>query len=187
VTSWIWFRITYPFGTSHCCSDVLSSSLVGYATNHGGWFPYGRSTLEASLSLLCDADTNLLDIVRGKNIPLKMARESWSRQRSLDPESCGWHYVEGLQTNDDPQIALAWDKVFGLGHNGQRIRGLAHEVILVDGSRKGIAMKEWPKFAQEQREKLAKVIASRPTNSPPIRWSDEETLGTNWFPVPKTN
>jgi hypothetical protein len=37
----------------------------------------------------------------------------------------------------------------------------------------------------EQREMLAKLIVSRPTNSPPIRWSDEESLGTNWFPAPK--
>ena len=123
----------------------------------------------------------MLAWVCGKNIPASKAREVWKQKGELTPESCGWHYVEGLRTNDDPQIAIAWDKIFGLGHNGQRIRGLAHEVILVNGERKGIAMKEWPKFALEQRERLAKVIASRPTNAPSIRWSDVETLGTNRF------
>ena len=93
--------------------------------------------------------------------------------------------MEGLRSDDDREIAIAWDKVFGLGHNGQRIRGLAHEVILVDRSTKGISVKEWPKFAMEQREKLAKVIASRTNGAPPVRWSDEDTLGTNWFPLPK--
>ncbi len=184
-STWVWLRLTYPYGPSHCCSDVLSTSLGSHATNHGGWFPHGGKTPEASLAILCAADTNLLDVVRGKNIPLKLACKNWSADGSLGPESCGWNYVEGLRADDVPGIAMAWDKIFGLGHNGQRIRGLAHEVIMIDGSKKGIALKEWPKFAMEQREKLAKVIASRPTNSPAIRWSDEDTLGTNWFPARK--
>ena len=185
ISTWVWLRISYPHGISHCCPDVLVASLGSHATNHGGWFPHGEQSPEASLAIVCRTDTNLLDVVRGKNIPLKLAQQVWSSTGALGPETCGWNYVEGLRSDDGKEVAMAWDKVFGLGHNGQRIRGLAHEVIMADGSLKGVAMKEWPKFAMEQREKLAALIALRGTNAPPIRWSDEDSLGTNWFPVPK--
>ncbi len=182
LTTFIWFKITYPYGVTHCCSDGIAIQLHEHAEKDSfGSFPFGATTPEGSFSLLAKDNDSMLAWVCGKNIPASKAREVWKQKGELTPESCGWHYVEGLRTNDDPQIAIAWDKIFGLGHNGQRIRGLAHEVILVNGERKGIAMKEWPKFALEQRERLAKVIASRPTNAPSIRWSDVETLGTNRF------
>jgi hypothetical protein len=93
--------------------------------------------------------------------------------------------VEGLAATNDPTIAIIWDKSWGLGHNGQRIRKFGREVIYVNGSTAAKLTQDWPKFAMEQRAKLAKLIAERGTNGPPIRWSDEESLGTNWFPRPK--
>jgi hypothetical protein len=118
-------------------------------------------------------------------VPLVTAEKAWQQLGQLDPTSCGWHYVEGLSATNDPGIAIAWDKSWGLGHNGQRIRKFGREVIFLDGSTKPKLLPEWPEFAAEQRKKLADVIATRPEGSPPIRWSDEETLGTNWFPVPR--
>jgi hypothetical protein len=179
--TWVWFQMTYPYGVSHCCSKAIALALRQYAEEHQGSFPNGKSSPEASLSLLYTNYEPSLYTLRGKNIPLKLAQAAWDEDLELGPQSCGWHYVEGLLVDDDSEIAIAWDKAWGLGHNGQRIRGFAHEVILIDGSSKGIALKEWPKFAMEQREKLAKLIASRTNGAPPIRWSDEDTLGTNWF------
>jgi hypothetical protein len=97
----------------------------------------------------------------------------------LDPASCGWHYVEGLRDDDDPELAVAWDKVEGLDHNGQRRPGLAHEVVFVDGSVRLVTVRDWPNFAAEQRERLARTKATRSAGAPRIRWSDEATLGPN--------
>ena len=121
----------------------------------------------------------MVEWIRGKNIPRAIADTALIKDGVLGPESCGWHYIEGLREDDDPQIAALWDKVRGLGHNGQRRPGMAHEVSLLDGSHTGISEAEWPKFIADQKARLAEVIASRPTNSPPIRWSDEEALGPN--------
>ncbi len=183
--TWVWFRMTYPYGVSHCCLKGIGIELYGYAHERDGWFPHGKSSAEGSLSILCENSDPNLEWVRGKNILPEIAQAAWKKDRQLGPSSCGWHYVEGLNEKDDSEIAIVWDKAWGLGHNGQRIRGFAHEVAFVDGTTKGIALKEWPKFAMEQREKLAKVIASRTNGAPPIRWSDEDTLGTNWFPLLK--
>ena len=181
----IWFRMSYPYGVSHCCSAGIGLGLRQYALDHKSWYPNGMESPEASFSKLYPEYENSLRAVRGKNIPLEAATAAWKRDGHLGPDSCGWHYVEGLNENDDPSIAVVWDKAWGLGHNGQRIRGFGREIILTDGSNRGILVRDWPKFAFEQRAKLAKLIAARGTNGPPIRWSDEESLGTNWFPVPK--
>ena len=154
--------------------------------DHYGWFPHGLESPEASFSILESNNPPMLAWIRGKNIPLAVAKAAWERDGHLGPDSCGWHYIEGLREDDDPTIAVVWDKPWGLGHNGQRIRGLGRSIVLLDCVKSGIMLKDWPKFAMEQREKIAKVIASRTNDDPPIRWSDEETLGTNWFPVPKS-
>ncbi|MCS7336641.1 MAG: hypothetical protein NZ739_00160 [Verrucomicrobiae bacterium] len=84
--------------------------------------------------------------------------------------------------DDDPGIAVAWDKVAGLGHNGERRTGLMHEVIFLDGSTAFITRADWPGFVADQKQKLESVIASRQPGAPAIRWSDEATLGPNRFP-----
>src|SRR5687768_7827935 len=65
-----WTRYYYPYGQSHCCDKQLMMALLEYAERHGGWFPQGEETPEASLSLLHreapeSADANLL---RGKTV-----------------------------------------------------------------------------------------------------------------------
>ena len=155
-----------------------------YAEAHNGWLPHGGTTPEASLGLLAkeDIDTALW-VLGGKNVPravVQVALTNWA----FGPETCGWHYIEGLREGDDPEIMVAWDKVVGLWHNGDRRPGLMHEVVLLGGSTQLITKKKWPLLVAEQKEKLAKVIASRQTNDPPIRWSDEATLGLNRFPPP---
>ncbi|MSU58505.1 MAG: hypothetical protein EXS35_10060 [Pedosphaera sp.] len=185
VSTWLWLRMTYPYGSHRVCAESVSSALTNFATLHDGWFPHGGASPEASLSLLGRDDTNAQRHLCGKQLPLSVTQTAWATDGHLGPESCGWNYVEGLRRGDDQTIAVVWDKVFGIDHFGQRRRGLAHEVIFLAGNNWAVSMEEWPKFAMEQREKIAKVIATRPTNSPPIRWSDEVTLGTNWFPAAK--
>src|SRR4051812_16953607 len=70
---WSWQRWTYPYAWSHCCDIQLWFALQGYATDHGGSFPTGGATPEASLSLLYPkyADANLL---RGKTVPEKVVQ-----------------------------------------------------------------------------------------------------------------
>lgn len=185
VTTWIWVQVTYPYGISHCCSRGIALGLFQYATDHQGWFPHGGSSPEAALSETVRTGNNGLYEVRGKNISLGTAQAAWTRDGHLGPESCGWHYIEGLRKDDDPQMALAWDKAWGLGHNGQRVRGLGHIVILVGGEERAVALQEWPKYAMDLREKLDRIRQSRATNAPSIRWSDVESLGTNWVSTVK--
>ena len=146
-------RYEYPYGWSHCCSKLLGSALRFYAIEHSGKFPTGGKTPEASLALLFSeyADAYLL---RGKTVPLAVTQHALENQKTLTPESCGWHYVDGLTENDDPMIAIAWDKV-GLGHNGQRPhRRGGHDVVYVGGLSDFVSGPDWPAFLERQKQLL---------------------------------
>jgi hypothetical protein len=180
---WAWYCYTFPYGFNHCCSKQLGMSLKIFASDNNGWYPLGGKTPEASLSLVCTNDPTMLYVVRGKSVSLKAAQQTWDRDGVLNPEACGWHYIEGLREGDDPEIAVAWDKVTGLGHDGERRKNLAHEVVFLDASTHFIPKTGWTQFVAEQKQKLEEVMASRQSNAPPIRWSDEATLGVNRFPA----
>ena len=141
----------YPHGWSHCCDKQLAMALLEYADRHDGWFPKGEVTPEASLSLLHQENPDLVTayLLRGKTVPEVEAQARLEAGGLLTPETCGWHYVEGLRKDDDPRLALFWDKV-GLGHNGERLSGGGHFVCLVGGSIEYIAGHRWEEFLDEQ-------------------------------------
>jgi hypothetical protein len=145
------YRYQCPYGASHCCDLLLYGALEEYAATHGGAFPAGESSPEASLSLLYTGDKwgTTSDLLRGKTVPEPVARRILSHGGLLGPDSCGWHYVEGMRSDDDPRLALFWDKI-GLGHNGQRLRQGGHFVMLLDGERKYVPAGEWDVFLAEQ-------------------------------------
>ena len=144
------YRYVYPYGWSHCCNKAIGFALLRYADDHEGHFPSGGATPEASLSLLL---TNYCDlyILRGKTVPLKVAQAAWERNKSLTPDSCGWHYVEGLTKWDDPELAILWDKVPGLNHNAGRASSGGSEVLFLDGHTSWIPGSQWPDFLTRQQ------------------------------------
>ena len=94
------------------------------------------------------ADANLL---RGRTVPESAVQEILERGKLLTPETCGWHYVEGLRLDDDYRLALFWDKI-GLDHNGGRLAQEGHTVLFVSGERKFIPETEWEKFLEDQAQ-----------------------------------
>ena len=164
ILGYAWWRQHFPYGWSHCCDLQLSQGLHEYARTHGGAFPAGEATPEASLSLLYReeaewggplANANLL---RGKTVPESVVKEIFERGELLTPETCGWHYVEGLRADDDPCLALFWDKA-GLDHNGGRLDAGGHVVLFVKGECKYIPKAKWDDFLKEQ----GKLLAERKT------------------------
>jgi hypothetical protein len=69
----------------------------------------------------------------------------------LGPDTCGWHYVEGLTLSNNVNTAIVWDKV-GLGHNGED-SGF-REVGLIDGSHQLVRKADWENFLASQRKLL---------------------------------
>ena len=155
VTSYSNYRYKFPYGSSHCCDLLLYGALEEYASAHEGAFPAGQASPAASLSLLYTNVSGVTPyLLRGKTVPESTVKARLSRGELLTPESCGWHYVDGLRVDDDPRLALFWDKA-GLGHNGQRLPNSAHVVMLLGQDRKNVSGREWAKFLEEQNKLLA--------------------------------
>jgi hypothetical protein len=146
-----WYRNTYPFGYSHCCDKQLAFLLRNYADSNGGWFPKGEATPEASLSLLHRKFPEWVtaNLLRGKTVPEAAVQARLDHRELLTPDTCGWHYIEGLTLADDSGLALFWDKE-GLGHNGQRLSDGGHIVMFVSGFSKHIPATQWQSFLDEQ-------------------------------------
>jgi hypothetical protein len=148
-----WRRHTYPFGSSHCCDKGLMLDLYIYAEKNGGAFPAGEVSPEASLSLIHTPVADRAELLCGKSGKLSLTRELLDRGELLDASTCGWNYVEGLRADDDPRLALFWDKE-GLGHNGQRLRGGGHIVMRLSGFSEHVVATEWQSFLDQQRQLL---------------------------------
>ena len=126
-------------------------TLKFYADAHDGWFPKGEASPEASLSLLYSFDRNVLYALPGKTVPESTVRAILESGKLLDPTTCGWHYVEGLRTDDDSRLGLFWDKA-GLGHNGEELPEGGHYVCRLDMSVNYVRGRDWPAFLAEQAE-----------------------------------
>lgn len=158
---YVWYPQRYPFGPSHCCDKILLTLLLQYADGNDGYFPTGEASPEASLSLLSrppwKADAELL---RGKTAPKDVVEEMLAKGELLGPETCGWHYVEGLRSDDDSRLALFWDKA-GLGHNGERMANGDRKISRISRANETIPGPEWKSFLQEQKMLLEKLPEDR--------------------------
>jgi hypothetical protein len=151
----LYYRWQFPYGWSHSCDKCPMFALHQYAEQHGGAYPAGEVTPEASLSLLYPKYRVNAESLRGKTVPREVVQAILDRGDRLGPETCGWHYVEGLRLDDDPRLALCWDKV-GLGHNGERLSASGHTVLLVKLGYEFIPGSKWLEFIEEQESPLAK-------------------------------
>lgn len=151
-----WYRYNFPYGRVHCCDKQLYFALREYAENHGGAFPAGEDTPEASLSLIHkNRELGYAYLLCGKSGSQSKTQAVLDSGELLGPETCGWHYVAGLRMDDDRGLALFWDKE-GLGHFGQRLEAGGHIVMFVDGWTRYIQASDWDAFVAEQKKLFAK-------------------------------
>lgn len=163
LSGWTLLQWRYPYGRSHCCIKSMFLALELYAQEHGGSFPAGQASPEASLSLLHLEGLLDADILRGKTVKEELVRTTFAAGSPLGPETCGWQYVEGLSQADDARIAILWSKG-ELGHYGEHFLHPAREVLLLGGGTKWITHPKWASFQKEQ-EQLLKSRKSVATNS----------------------
>ncbi len=150
----IWYRVTFPYGQSHCCIILMMNALEQYADENGGKYPAGGTCPEAALSFLYKSNLIETHTLRGMTVPERTVRRILEGGGFLGPESCGWQYVPGLTQADDPGLALLWCKS-PLGHNGNRTRDGGRQVVLVGRGIEWVSGDAWPAFLQKQKEMLA--------------------------------
>jgi hypothetical protein len=159
------YRYYYPLGAEHRCDMLLRFVLWEYAEKHGGRFPSGEATPEASISLIHSLDEfghQYAYLLHRRDVPVDTVQQMLQEGRLLDAETCGWNYVEGLRSDSNGRLALFWDKE-GLGHNGERLSQGGHIVTFVNSTREYIPAARWDAFLEEQK-KLLTEERKRPQN-----------------------
>jgi hypothetical protein len=137
---------------------AIRVALLEYADRHDGWFPKGEASPEASLSLLHREKPMLVtaNVLRGRTAAEAAVRARLEAGVLLTPQTCGWHYAEGLRRFDDPGLALFWDKA-GQGYTDALLSEGGHLVFFIGGIIEYVSGDRWEEFLAEQERLRAAV------------------------------
>jgi hypothetical protein len=177
VAGMVYYKWRFPYGASHCCILVMAGSLEQYANDNAGHYPAGQSSPEASLSLMYRSNYLNAYMLRGMTVSEKTTSTILKSGGLLGPDTCGWHYTEGLTKLDDPKLALLYCKQ-ALGHNGQRTEDGGRQVVFVGGDVEWISGEKWPSFVAEQKALAANRSARAKMGKPPLNAIAELPNGT---------
>ena len=162
-------RPKYPYGRRTCALPCMYSTLGIYARHHGGWLPDSTNGVYEALTELYPEYTKGTELVgiSGNRAHVLSALENGTSLAGLS----SWEYHPGYRIDDDPNIAILWERVPGLHSSGEFTADWGHAVLFLSGEHKYISGDKWPEFLREQELRRKKVLASRsPTN--PLKSSE---------------
>ena len=154
----------YPYGKRGCVFPCLYAVLNMYSQDNNGWFPDSPYGPYAALAKLYPkySQGQELQGVAGDYMQVLFALQTGA---SLDGITT-WHYQPGFRIDDDPRIAIIWEKVPGLYSSGKFARDSGHSVLFVNAKSAYIPGEKWPQFLKEQELLRNRVLATRArTNS----------------------
>ena len=159
------YKAKYPYGSSHCCIIQMQGALDQYAAENNGRYPAGGATPEADLSVLWRSNYVNAYLLRGMTVPESAVRAVLERGGLLGPDTCGWQYVQGLTSADNPRLALLYCKE-PLGHNGNKTKDGGRQVVFVGGGIDWISGATWSSFLNEQKDLLSKRTERERSGAP---------------------
>lgn len=156
-------RYHYPHGLRSGKLTSFMGVLTHYAMDHGGRYPEGGATPLGSLQKLYPqyASRELAGMSGSESAAEKCLREG----KTIETNISSWVYFPGFSTNDDPRIALIWEREAGIFVNGGRAEG--HAVGFVGGGYDQVPPKDWPQFLKLQEALRAKVLKPEPPAQTP--------------------
>lgn len=145
---------------------AIQTALRNYAERHDGWFPRGEASPEASLSLLHRENPGLVtaNVLRSPTVPEAVAQVRLESGELLAPGTCRWHYVEGLRSDDDPRLALFWEKT-ALNRTESLLYPGGCRVFFVGGGVEHVALERWEEFLAAQEWLRAGIMRCNPNES----------------------
>lgn len=160
LAGWLIKTYYYPHGIRTAWLQVVQSALLNYALEHGGWLPDKEQDGPASLQLLTPRFLSEPDFLAGLTGDVETARQVCSTNGSLTTQHCTWVYRVGLRNDDDPRLAILWERSLGYRWNG--MRSAAHTVAFLDGSILSVPTNRWDNFVSEQDRLFKEALIRRP-------------------------
>ena len=163
VGAWICYtHKIFPYGNRTCCLPCTVTALRFYANGHNDWYPRdGKTPLDALQACYYsdpDAFGDGSDLA-GISGNIKETKRRLKLRLPIDETCSSWIYFPGFRADDDPSIAIIWERQEGIGFNGKAHDG--HAVGFIDGSHKQIPQAEWAGFLKEQESLRQTTLAKR--------------------------
>ncbi len=161
---WKW---QYPYGVRTCRVRCISSDLQGYAVAHWDRFPDGEPTPLRSLQKLYGETTidypPLLAGLSGNEASMEARLKAG---QPLDDSVSSWIYWPGFKSDDDPDLAILWERKSGLRWNAKRSSDRdGHSVVFAGGYHRYVAGAEWSDFTNKQAALRSTILATRSTSA----------------------
>ncbi len=172
ISAYICMGVFNVFHAHKHCIKQAGSALLMYAEEHHGNFPSDTNGSGNALLLLVRGgylgDTNgqySIGPITGPGDDGRIFRETLQTGAAIPEQKCSRIYIQGLSRNNNPEIAILWDKKSSPGgdHWHRPWGPLLREVSLLDGSMQVIAEKDWAAFASNQVELLVRDGIARKT------------------------
>jgi len=170
------YHYIYPYGARPACLPNVLQALRSYSLEHGGSFPNAtKAPLEALRGLY---PRYLVDCrpLAGLSGDQELLEHQIAGNSQITEAASSWVYWPGLRSDDNPDIAIIWERKPGLRFNGSRAHG--HEVGFIGGHMRQVADSAWNAFLKAQQELREAAVDGRTsgrnraktlslTNSPP--------------------
>lgn len=157
----IGYNMAFPHGSRTAYLPIVVDALRAYADAHDGQFPNVEGDPYASLGALYPRYIGA-NYLAGLSGPRKQTVKALEEGKQLSETLCSWVYHPGLKVTDDPDIAIIWEREFGLAFNGKAIDGRA--VGYVGRPFEQISREDWEAFEEEQRKLRESIFAKRGEN-----------------------
>lgn len=149
-------RWRYPYGRRAACLPMMTMGLTLYAAKHDGWLPKGGITPLTSLQQLYPMYVDYAGHLAGLTGDIDLTRDLLVRGGTLTSNLSSWCYTPGFREDEDPPVAVIWDRAGGLRWNAMRAARGSRAVGFSDGSHRQVSAEEWPvvlKSSLEERER----------------------------------
>lgn len=149
----------YPHGMRAGKLTTFMGALAAYSKEHDGWYPADGTNAFASLQKLYPRyeQEGLAGMSGDESKTL-----SWLKSgQTLDGTVSSWVYFPGFRNDDNPKLAIIWEREAGIFINGTRADG--HAVGFAAFGYAQIPSTNWPSFLKEQEALRAEVLKNRST------------------------
>ncbi|GIX50487.1 MAG: hypothetical protein KatS3mg132_681 [Limisphaera sp.] len=146
----------FPFGHRACVLPCLMAGLMNYASEHGGRFPDGCASARDCLRLLVPkyVPAEILAGLSGDRLRLFQELHAG---HNISEEASSLVYWPGFRWDNDPHLAIVWDRTPGVNGSGRRSWPGSHAVGYADGRIAQIPASRWRDFLVEQEKLRARL------------------------------
>jgi len=153
-------RVRFPYGKRPAAMLVMYYALRCYANDHDGTLPDSPRGPFAALTSLyphyCPTGFELA----GLSGAIERAQAALRAGSILDESTCSWAYFPGLRVNDNPSLAVLYERREGIRSGGRRSDDVGHAALLLDGTITNVPRAAWTSFLQKQ-ESLRRAALSQ--------------------------